>query len=224
MKKPLRILVADDHVIFRKGVISVLSRYPNLKVVAEAGDGLEAVNLAKETIPDLILMDLSMPGINGLEAIRQIRRDLPSVNIIILTISDDETDIFEAIQSGARGYLIKNINEDQLISMIEGVAQGEASFSGIIAAKILQEFQKLNQKQEDKLSSSEKLTDREKEVLELIVQGLSNKEIATTLNVTSGTIKNHVASILYKLHLKNRLEAAVYALHHRMGKPLEEDE
>lgn len=220
MSKPLRILVADDHALFRKGITSVLSAYPNLKVVAEASNGEEAVNIAHEIIPDLILMDLSMPVMNGLEAIKKIKSDLPHIKIIILTISDDEADIFEGIRSGAQGYLIKNINENQLISIIKGVAQGEASFSGVIAAKILQEFQKMTQKQEEELTSSEKITEREREVLELIVQGLSNKEIAVKLNVSSGTIKNHVANILYKLHLKNRIEAAVYALNHGIGKPI----
>lgn len=217
MREPIRILVADDHVIFRKGIISVLSPHVNLQVVAEANDGLEVIELAREVIPDLILMDITMPGMTGLEAIRQIKSEMPHVKIIILTVSDDESDIFEAIRSGAQGYLIKDIKENQLISMIEGVARGEASFSGVVAAKILQEFRKPDTKKEDETISSEKLTDREKEVLDLVVQGLSNKEIAAALNVTSGTIKNHVANILFKLHLKNRIEAAVYAFRNSMG-------
>lgn len=217
MSEPLRILLADDHVLFRRGVAGVLAPRPDLEVVGEANDGLEVIALARETRPDLILMDISMPRLDGLQAIQQIKHEMPQVKIVVLTVSDDNADLFEAIKSGAQGYLIKDLKEHQLFDMIEGVARGEAFFSGVVAAKILHEFQQPvgNGIKEPKFT--EHLTDRETQVLELIVQGLSNKEIGSALSITSGTVKNHLTNILDKLHLENRVQAAVYAVRQGLG-------
>jgi two-component system NarL family response regulator len=217
MSVPLRILLADDHVLFRRGVAGVLAPYPNYEVVGEANNGLEAVALARETKPDLILMDISMPLLDGLEAIRQIKQENPAVQIVVLTVSDDDADLFEAIKCGAQGYLIKDLREHQLFDMIEGVARGEAFFSGAVAARILSELQQPPGKEDNALPPGEALTDRELEVLELIVQGKSNREIAMELSIASGTVKNHLTNILGKLHLQNRVQAAVYAVRQGWG-------
>lgn len=217
MSVPLRILLADDHVLFRRGVAGVLAPYPNYEVVGEANNGLEAVALARETQPDLILMDLSMPILDGLEAMRQIKSEMPNVKIVVLTVSDDDADLFEAIQRGAQGYLIKDLREHQLFDVIEGVARGEAHFSGAVAARILQAFRQPAAAEVEKPSDLEPLTEREIEVLELVVQGQSNKEIGAALHITSGTVKNHLTNILEKLHLQNRVQAAVYAVRQGVG-------
>ncbi len=216
MSGPLRILLADDHVLFRRGVAGVLEPYPNYEVVGEANDGHEAVALARKTKPDLILMDISMPILDGLEAMRQIKGEMPQVKIVVLTVSDDDADLFEAIKCGAQGYLIKDLREHQLFDMIEGVARGEAFFSGAVAARILQEFRQ-PAKVDPELQDLEQLTEREIEVLEFIVQGASNKEIGVALHITSGTVKNHLTNILDKLHLQNRVQAAVYAVRQGLG-------
>ncbi|WP_418791507.1 response regulator [Phosphitispora sp. TUW77] len=210
--KTLRVLLADDHVLFRRGVADVLASRANLVVVGEAENGLQAVELAKETKPDLILMDIAMPHIDGLEAMRQIKQEMPEVKIVMLTISDDDGDLFEAIRSGAQGYLLKDLKEHQLFDMIEGVSRGEAFFSGVVAARILQELGHPMWEGTQETEVLDPLTKREVEVLELLVQGLSNKEIGSALNITTGTVKNHLTNILDKLHLHNRVQVAVYAV------------
>jgi len=211
--EPLRILLVDDHVLFRKGVGALLAARQDMEVVGEAGDGLEAIARARETVPDAILMDIHMPECDGLEAVRVIKQEMPHVQIIMLTVSDDDRDLFAAIKNGAAGYLLKNLEPDQLFDMLEGIRRGEAPISGVLAAKILQEFRQPGQNiiaQEPEEGTA--LTPREIEVLERVVEGATNKEIAKALFIAQSTVKNHLRNILDKLHLQNRIQAAVYAV------------
>ena len=212
--EPLRILLVDDHVLFRKGVAALLAARQEMDVVVvgEASDGLEAIAQARETVPDVILMDIHMPECDGLEAVRVIKREMPHVCIIMLTVSDDDRDLFAAIKNGAEGYLLKNLEPYQLFDMLEGVRRGEAPISGTLAAKILQEFRQPDQSLAPKPEAREALTPREIEVLERVVEGATNKEIAEVLVITENTVKIHLHNILEKLHLQNRIQAAVYAV------------
>ncbi len=212
MNEPLRVLLVDDHILFRRGVRAVLATRADMQVVGEASDGLEAVALARQTMPDVILMDIKMPGCNGLEATRRIKQEMPSVKVFMLTVSESDEHLFEAIKSGAQGYLVKDLKARQLFDALEGVARGEAAFSGIIAAKILREFDKSGRGARERLQITEPLTEREIEVLQLVAQGKSNQEVAESLVISESTVKNHLRSILGKLHLRNRIQAAVYAV------------
>ena len=208
--KPLRILLVDDHILFRKGVAAVLAARPNLEVVAEASDGLEAIERARETVPDIIFMDINMPKSNGLEAVKAIKQEMPHVNIIMLTVSDRDHDLFLAIRNGANGYLLKNLEPDKLFEMLEGIRNGEPPITGSVAARILNEFRQPSQS--PLREARNELTGREIQVLELIVQGLTNREIATNLSIAEDTVKIHLRNILEKLHLQNRIQAAGYAV------------
>jgi DNA-binding NarL/FixJ family response regulator len=208
----MRILLVDDHVLFRKGVAALLSTRPDIQVVGEAGDGLEAIAAAGETLPDIILMDINMPKCNGLEATRRIKRELPHVQIVMLTVSDDDQDLFEAIKSGAQGYLLKNLEPYQLYDLLESISRGEAPLSGAIAAKILKEFNRPSAGAPGEPDMIEELTARESVILQLVAEGKTNKEIATQLVISENTVKIHLHNILEKLHLQNRIQAAVYAV------------
>lgn len=210
--EPLCILLVDDHVLFRKGLGALLATRQDMEVVGEAGDGFEAIAQARETVPDVILMDIHMPKCDGLETVRTIKREMPHVHIIMLTVSDDDCDLFAAIKNGAEGYLLKNLEPYQLFDMLEGVRRGEAPLSGAVAAKILQEFKQPDQSLAPKPEVRDELTPREIEVLERVVEGATNKEIAEALVVTENTVKIHLHNILEKLHLQNRIQAAVYAV------------
>ena len=204
--------------MFRRGIEALLATRPGFKVVGDAANGFDAIALAKQTMPDIILMDIDMPGCDGLEATRQIRRELPHVKIIMLTVSDDEDKLFEAIKSGARGYLLKDLEAYQLFDMLEGVQRGEAPLSGLMAARILDEFTRPKPETPPSVQAAvggatvEELSAREIEVLELVVSGKSNKEIAEVLIITENTVKHHLSNILDKLHLQNRIQLAVYAV------------
>lgn len=206
-----KVLLADDHILFRKGLASIMADREDIEVVGEASNGIEAVHKARELKPDLILMDIRMPGCNGLEATRTIREEMPSTRIVMLTVSDDDEDLFEAIKCGAQGYLLKSVKPEHLFDMLKGVFRGESPISPSIASKIIQEFTKQKGKQEP-FSPTAALTPREKNILQMLAQGASNKEIATQLCITEGTVKNHLHSILGKLHLENRVQAAAFAL------------
>ncbi|MBN1318910.1 MAG: response regulator transcription factor [Anaerolineales bacterium] len=212
MTKPLRIMLADDHALFRRGVAAVLALLPDVELVGEANDGLEAIKLARKTKPDLILMDLNMPGVDGLGALKQIKEEMPKVNIIVLTVSDEDADLFEAIKAGAQGYLIKNVRQEQLLEAIETVTRGEAFLSSATTARILKQFREPARIEPKNLNTSEELTGREMQVLELVVEGLSNNQIGEVLSITGRTVKNHVSNILSKLHLQNRVQAVAYAV------------
>jgi DNA-binding NarL/FixJ family response regulator len=210
--EPLRILLVDDHILFRKGIVSLLKSREDMKVVGEAGDGVEAVTQARQTLPDIILMDINMPLRNGLEATRIIKQEMPHVEIVMLTVSEDDDDLFAAIKSGAKGYLLKKLEPEQLFDMIDGVRRDEAPISGVMAAKILQEFKQPGQTTRDQPEPADELTPREIEVLEQVVAGATNQEIAETLHITQNTVKIHLRNILEKLHVQNRIQAAVQAV------------
>lgn len=209
---PIRVLLADDHALFRKGIASILAAERGFEVVGEAGDGLEALERARELMPDVILMDIFMPGVNGLEATRRIKEALPYVKIVMLTVSEEDQNLFEAIKSGAQGYLLKKIEPQELFAMLKGVVQGDAPISRAMAAKILREFTHQARRAAPAPRPGADLSPREKEVLELVTQGKSNKEIAVALAITENTVKNHLKNILEKLHLENRVQAATFAI------------
>ncbi len=210
--KILRILLVDDHVLFRKGVAALLASRQDMQVVGEAGDGLEAIAVARDTLPDVILMDIGMPKCDGLEATRRIKREMPHTKIVMLTVSDDDHHLFEAIKSGAQGYLLKNLEPYQLYDMLESVSRGEAPLSGAIAAKILEEFSRPDHGSVQEPEIRDELTSREIDILQLVAEGKTNKEIAATLIISENTVKIHLRNILEKLHLQNRIQAAVYAV------------
>lgn len=209
--KPLRILLVDDHVLFRKGIASLISSRRDLTVVGEAEDGVQAVRVAHETRPDVMLMDIHMPNQDGLETLKIIREELPGTHVIMLTVSDDDDDLFAAVKNGAKGYLLKNLDPYELYSMLEKVRHGEAAISGAMAAKILQEFRQPEMVKE-RVSEVDALTDREIEVLEEVVTGATNKEIAERLHITENTVKIHLRNILEKLQVNNRIQAAIHAV------------
>jgi DNA-binding NarL/FixJ family response regulator len=206
----LRVLLADDHVLFRKGLAQLLNSQPDFQVVGEAGDGTEALHKARELMPDLILMDINMPHCDGRTATRLIKAELPYVVIVILTVSDDEQDLFAAIKAGAQGYLLKKIDPADLFEQLRGLGRGEAAISRLMANKILREFAREEPSPARRRDSA--LSDREQQVLQLVTQGLTNREIAARLVISENTVKNHLRNILSKLHLDNRVQAAAYAL------------
>jgi DNA-binding NarL/FixJ family response regulator len=205
----MRVLLVDDHNLVRNGIASLLTAH-NIEVAGEASDGLEALQRARQISPDIILMDINMPHLNGLEATRLIKAEMPNIKVIILTVSEDEENLFEAIKSGAEGYLLKDIKTDEFLKLLNGVTMGEAAISPVMATKIIDEFAQRAADQKEK-SSKGKLSDREKEVLRLVSKGDFNKEIALTLNITENTVKYHLRNIMDKLHLRNRAAVAAYA-------------
>ncbi len=207
---PLRILLVDDHTLFRKGLRSLLEDYSDLEVVGEANDGYAAVDQVKALRPDVVLMDIEMPRLNGLEALEKILEIRPDTQIIMLTISDDDHDLFTAIKKGAKGYLLKNLEPDELYTLLTGLRYGYAAIPRNLASRILDEFSKMGQKEIQRDDSAE-LTPREMDVLKLIAQGMTNQKIAENLNISLNTVKAHLSSSLSKLQLKNRTQAAVYA-------------
>jgi len=212
----IRVLLVDDHMLFRRGVATFLAAEPDFEVVGEAGNGSEALHMARELMPDVILMDISMPVMDGLEATRQIKAQIPYVKIVILTVNDEEQKLFEAVKAGALGYLLKKIEPRALAGTLRGVANGEASLSRLMAARLMEEFAR--QAGEAK-SGTPDLTSREREVLGAVAYGRSNKEIAAALAIAENTVKNHLKNILEKLHLENRVQAATYALQRGLIEP-----
>jgi DNA-binding NarL/FixJ family response regulator len=207
---PLKVLVADDHRLFRQGLISLMNTRPDLvEVVGQAETGQEAVALAGQLGPDLVLMDIYMPHGDGLQAARRIRRQLPGVSVVMLTASELDEHFQEAVQTGVAGYLLKNLDAQELFDLIEGVERGEAALTRAMAARLLRDVaeSKFN---EDK--DVEALTEREIEVLKLLAQGDSNPKIAEALHISINTVKTHISHILAKLDLENRTQAAAYAV------------
>ncbi|MFQ5899045.1 MAG: response regulator [Candidatus Methylomirabilia bacterium] len=204
---PVRVLLVDDHPTFREGLAALLEARGEFQVVGQANSGEEAQSLARSRRPDLILMDVRMPGIGGLEATRRIRAELPGVRIVMLTVSDDEADLFEAVKSGAQGYLLKNMTSSDVLDLLRRAAGGEAAFTPALASKVL-----LVLGDPAKLGASEKLSQREHDVLEQLVQGQSNAAIARALGLSETTVRFHLRNILSKLHAQSRTEAAVQAV------------
>ncbi|MHB1005249.1 MAG: response regulator [Chloroflexota bacterium] len=208
---PIKILLVDDHVLFRKGLASLLASR-GMEIAGEASNGMEGVERARQLAPDLILMDIRMPVVDGLGATRQIKRDLPEAKVIMLTVSDDDADLFEAIKAGANGYLLKNMDPNELFELLEGTVRGEAPISRVMASRILTEFANQTRRDACPPPMHTTLTPRETEVLQLVAEGTSNREIANTLCISENTVKNHLRNILEKLHLENRVQAVAYAL------------
>ena len=207
--QPVKVLIVDDHDLFRRGVRYTIEPEEDFEVVGEAEDGAEAMAKARELKPDLILMDINMPHCSGLEAVSAIKAELPDVKIIMLTVHNEDKNLFEAIKRGAGGFLSKNVRAKSLLDSLRGVMKGEAAISKLMAGKILNEFARLAGIEDGNVAS--RLTPREREVLQKISKGLSNKEIALSLSISEHTVKAHVTSILSKLHLQNRFQAADYA-------------
>jgi len=208
MTENIRILIADDHAVVREGLRTLIGTEPGMEVIGEAVDGVEAVQKARELKPGVILLDLVMPHKSGLEAISEIKDENPTVPILVLTSFSGDDMVFPAIKAGALGYLLKNSSPQRLLHAIRDVHRGKPTMSSDIASKLMQELQQSS----DKPPTKEPLTERELEVLRLLARGLTNREIAETLVIGPGTVRTHVSSILAKLHLANRTQAALYAL------------
>ena len=214
---PTRVLVVDDHALFRQGVAGLLRDAEGFTVVGEAQDGCEAVAKAKALRPDVVLMDIYLPGMDGLEAARRIKEAMPSTKIIILTVSEEDQKLFDAIKAGSQGYLLKSVEPEELFRTLRGVLRGEAFVTPSMAAKILEEFTR--QVRPQKGTTSAALSPREREVLELLTRGAVNKEIAAALKISENTVKNHLKNIMEKLHLENRVQVVAYALREGLVKP-----
>ncbi len=209
---PIKVLIADDHIIIREGLLNMLSRSSAIEVVGEARNGTEAVAQARELMPDVVLMDLRMPGLDGVTATQQIVAESPHVKVLVLTVSDDSKDLVEAVKAGARGYLLKDASEKTLVGAVEAIHGGESIINPAMAADLFEEFRSLSKERERQRSPLvAKLTDREHEILKLLAEGLENRGIAQKIFVSESTVKNHVSNILSKLQLGNRIQAAVFA-------------
>lgn len=208
MREAISVMLVDDHILVRQGVRAFLETQPDIEVVAEAGSGAEAVALLQEHVPDVILMDLVMPGMDGVEATRQVKQASPRTQVIVLTSYHEDEHIFPALRAGALSYVLKDISPVALADAVRKAAAGEAVLHPRVAARVIQELQGSRL---DAINPFAELTDRELEILRLIAAGLSNSEIAEKLVISEKTVKGHVSNILGKLHLADRTQAAVYA-------------
>ena len=208
-----RVLLADDHQLFREGLANILDAQLDFEVIGEAGDGLEVIIKARKLLPDMILMDIGMPGLDGVEATKQIKEELPAVTIVVLTVQADDEKLFTAIKNGAQGYLLKNIRSRELLVMLRAAARGEAAITPALGGRMLEEFRRLSQRP-PRISEEEitALTRREQEVLGLVAQGATDQEIAQSLTISIHTVKSHMRNILAKLQLGHRHQAAQFAL------------
>lgn len=214
----MRLVLADDHALFRDGLRNLLEAH-GLHVLAEAANGQEAIGLVRRHKPDVVLMDIQMPVLNGLDATRLLSAEFPDMRIVMLTASSDDADIFEAIKSGASGYLSKDLEADRFIALLEGVMRGEPALSPSVARKVLGELAK-PQATTTPATPGTTLTEREREVLSLLVAGVtSNRELAAALFVSENTVKYHLRNILDKLHLSSRAQVIAYAMQHRLVDP-----
>jgi DNA-binding NarL/FixJ family response regulator len=205
---PLRLLLVDDHALFREGLVSLLSYQDDFTVVGEAEDAESALTQARVLEPDIVLMDIELPGEDGIRTTQRLKQDLPAVTVVMLTVRDDSETLFEAIKAGAQGYLVKNVRSRELLEQLRGLARGEAAISRRLAARILEEIRS----QSEPAGPEEELTARELEVLDLVVARLTNAQIAERLVISEHTVKNHLKNILAKLHLRNRRQAAAYGV------------
>ncbi|MFB9314055.1 response regulator [Nocardioides plantarum] len=210
-REPIRVLVVDDQQLFRRGLTMLLAVEPGLEVVGEAGDGVEGTVLAETAAPDVVLLDVRMPKRSGIEACLAIKQSVPSAKIIMLTVSDEEADLYEAVKSGASGYLLKDSSIEEVAQAIRVVADGQSLISPSMAIKLIDEFKQMA-RPERETGPALRLTDRELDVLRLVAQGHSNKEIAARLFISENTVKNHVRNMLEKLQLHSRMEAVMYAV------------
>lgn len=214
-EKQIRLMIAEDQSVIRKALAALLALEADIAVVATAADGEQAVSAALAYAPDVVLMDLKMPRMDGIAATRAILAKSPSIRVIMLTTFDADELVFEAVSAGAQGYLLKDAEEGEILSAIRAVARGEPRLSPSIAAKILGEFRRVRTPSKSALEDEEPLTEREKDVLNHVAAGKGNREIAREMGLAEGTVKNHVSTILAKLHLRSRTELAIRALSER---------
>ncbi|MGA3153397.1 MAG: response regulator [Streptosporangiaceae bacterium] len=218
--EPIRTLIVDDHALFRRGLEMVLEAEPDIELVGEASDGEEAVEKAGESLPEVILMDIRMPRTSGIEACRALKELVPSTKIVMLTISDEEEDLFEAIRAGASGYLLKDIPLDEVADTVRAVNGGQSLINPSMAGKLLTEFATLARRDDDDSRPQQvpapKLTDREMQVLKLVARGMNNRDIAKELFISENTVKNHVRNILEKLQIHSRMEAVMVAVREKL--------
>jgi len=207
----MRVLLADDHALFREGLAGIIASQPDMQVVGEANDGLEAFVKAQELKPDLILIDVQMPGMDGLEATRKIKAVLPETRIVVLTVRDDNEKLFEALKNGAQGYLLKEIRSQEMLAMLRGAMAGEAALSSTLAGRVLTEFRRLSNYGFVEQEDDSGLTEREQQVLLHVARGATDKEVAEALTISLNTVKTHMRNILSKLQVGTRREAAKVA-------------
>lgn len=216
-KESIRVLIADDQALFRKGLMAVLESEDDIQIVAEAQDGEEAVRKAVEYAPDVVLMDVRMPRVSGIEASRNIKAAVPTTKILMLTVSDEEEDLYEAIKSGANGYLLKEISVTDVSQAVRSLVMGQSLISPYMASKLITEFSSLAKKAEERQQlPPPTLTSRELQVLKFVARGMSNREVADALFISENTVKNHVRNILEKLHLHSRMQAVMFAVRERI--------
>jgi DNA-binding NarL/FixJ family response regulator len=214
---PIRVLIVDDHALFRRGLEMVLEQEPDIDVVGEASDGAEALTKAVDSTPDIVLLDVRMPKRGGIDACTAIKDAVPSTKIIMLTISDEEADLYDAIKAGAMGYLLKEISIEEVASAIRAVHGGQSLISPSMASKLLNEFASMIKRGDERQQlPAPRLTDREMEVLRLVAKGMNNRDIAKELFISENTVKNHIRNILEKLQLHSRMEAVVYAVREKL--------
>jgi DNA-binding NarL/FixJ family response regulator len=217
--RPIRILLVDDQPLFRRAIATLIGEQPDMIVIGEAENGLDGVEQARALDPDLVVMDIEMPVMNGVEAVRLIREQVPRTKVIVLTVSDSGDFLFDAIRNGAHGYLLKDLRPEQLYDMLRSVMRGETPLSPAIAGRLLTEFRGRDTVRSTPADQPDEpiLTRRELEILQLVADGLSNKEIGGRLSITEGTVKNHVHNALEKLHLENRVQATAYVVRQGLG-------
>ncbi len=213
--EPIRVLVVDDQELFRRGLVMLLGVESGIEVIGQAGDGVEGTNLAVSSAPDVVLLDIRMPKRSGIEACLAIKEAVPSAKIIMLTVSDEEADLYEAVKSGAAGYLLKDSSIEEVAQAVRVVADGQSLISPSMAVKLIDEFKQMSRPERNH-SSGLRLTERELEVLRLVARGMNNREIARQLFISENTVKNHVRNILEKLQLHSRMEAVMYAVKEKL--------
>lgn len=211
----MRVVVVDDQELFRRGLTMLLGVESDIEVVGEAGDGVSAVDLVVETMPDIVLLDVRMPKRSGLEACMRIKEQAPAARIIMLTVSDEEGDLYEAVKNGASGYLLKDSSIEEVAQAVRVVAEGQSLISPSMAAKLIDEFKEISRTDRE-VGGVPRLTGRELEVLRLVATGLNNREVAKRLFISENTVKNHVRNILDKLQLHSRMEAVMYAVREKL--------
>jgi two-component system nitrate/nitrite response regulator NarL len=216
MTEKIRVLLVDDHALFRSGVKALLERHDDFEVVDEASDGLEGIKRARSLRPDLVLLDLHMPGISGLEAVKVIVEEMPGVRVLMLTVSEDAQDLMEALRAGASGYLLKNIEMDALLDAIRRAAEGDSVVSPQMTAKLIQGVRE-QPKASQLVADRDRFSPRERDILTCLAHGESNKEIARDLDLAESTVKIHVQNIFKKLNMTSRVQVALYAAEHGFG-------
>ena len=216
MENRIRVLLVDDHTLFRSGIKSLLQRHEDFEVVGEAGDGLEGIKRVRSLLPDVALIDLHMPGVSGLEAVRVLSEEAPKVRLLMLTVSEDAQDLLDALRSGACGYLLKNIEADVLVDAIRRAAQGESVVAQQMTAKLIEGVRNPPRAEPPHLER-DRFSPRERDILESLAQGESNKEIARRLELAESTVKIHIQNIFKKLNMTSRVQVALYAVEHGFG-------